>query len=207
MQHPTNEDNNEDDEDYESDETMELATDDASNNGSESDEESDDGSVLLPDGSVQLSTNEDDDENYESDETMELAKDEASDDGSAAYEAAELAAELKQRQIDWLEKAIKNISEIAFPIIQNKEWDRLEEIDSFWDPPPGIRAVNWKENNTLYRMIRAWQGWDDEEEEKPPEFPTKEEIAQLLQSFKYIQEIFTQQFTALHKNQNFVLLP
>ena len=180
MQHPTNEDD-----------------------GSEADEESDDESVLNMDDDYEVNSD------WESDETMELAKDEASDDGSEADEESDDESVLpsKQRQIDWLEKAMKNISEIALPIIQNKEWDRLEEIDSVWNPPPGIDAFYWKENHLLNQMIRAWRGWDDEEEGKPSEAPTEEQIAELLQDLTRLQEKFTQKFADLQKNQNFVLLP
>ena len=165
------------------------------------------------------------DEDYESDETMELeletdsesddgsAADEASDDGSAADEAsddgsaADEAAELKQRQIDWYDQAIRNISEIALPIIKNKEWDRLREIDSYWEPP-GMPRFAWPGNHVLNHMIQAWEGWDDEGEEgKPSEAPTQEQIALLLASLTKMQQRFAQRFAYLHGNQNFVLLP
>ena len=155
------------------------------------------------------------DEDYESDETMELeletdsegddgsAADEASDDGSAADEAAEL----KQRQIDWYDQAVRNISEIALPIIKNKEWDRLREIDSYWEPP-GMPRFAWPGNHVLNHMIQAWEGWDDEGEEgKPSEAPTQEQIALLLASLTKMQQRFAQRFAYLHGNQNFVLLP
>ena len=159
---------------------------------------------------MQHPTNEDDgdddESDWESDETMELATDEASDDGSEADEesddgsAADEAAKLKQEQIDWYEQALRNISDIALPIIRDKDWDRLVEIDGVWNPP-GLSSFGWKGSHPLYQMYVAWV------ESEGTVVPTEEQIADLLDSLTRLQLEFAKKFADLQKNQNYVLLP